>query len=154
MSAIDTEARQAIHFRILESRTFWVSHVNGADKTWQQVQPGIRDLIDSLAEGEIWESRSLYIFNSFATIDHIALMLGSRVRVKDAFVVGSFTHAECRVVGSCDDKAFFDLVPFAKRAYGKPLRRPELSQERTLPTQSPFPEAALECNLALKPEPQ
>jgi hypothetical protein len=119
MSAIDIgDAARAIHFRILEPRTFWISHVKGSDKGWQQVQSGVRELIESLAEGEVWETPSFFVFASFATIDHIALMLRSRSRVKDVFLVGSFTHAECRVVGACDDPAIFDLVPFAKGAYG------------------------------------
>lgn len=128
MSAIDIgDPARAIHFRILEPRTFWISHVKGNDKGWSQVQPGVRELIESLAEGEVWQAPSFYVFASFATIDHIALMLRSRSRVKDVFLVGSFTHAECRVVGACDDPAIFDLVPFAKRAYGA---KPEQAQRR------------------------
>ena len=118
--ALDTQvqapSRNRLGFRVLETRTFWVSHLTSEGNHTSRVARRIRHTIRSLAEGSILETPALYVFNSFATIDHIATELRFQRRVKDGFVIGSFTHSECRFVGWCDDATIRDLVPYAKRA--------------------------------------
>ena len=108
--------RHGLGFRVLEVRTFWVSHLTNEGKGASQVSRSIRNTIRALAEGRVLETPSLYVFESFATIDQIATELRFQRRVKDGFLIGSFMHPECRFVGYCDDAAIQDLVPFAKRA--------------------------------------
>lgn len=103
-------------FRVLNTRTYWVSYLTNEGKGAQKVARGIRDTVRTLAEQGVWETPSFYVFNSYATIDHIATLLRLQRRVKDVFLIGSFTHAECRIVGACEDLSIYDLVPFAKRA--------------------------------------
>ena len=108
--------RNQLGFRVLEMRTYWVSHLNSEGDGDSRVSRRIRNAIRALAEGRVLETPSLYVFDSFATIDHIAMELRFQRRVKDGFIIGSFTHSECRFVGACDETAIQDLVPYAKRA--------------------------------------
>lgn len=110
-----TQLRNRLGFRVLEVRTFWVSHLTNEGRGAAQVSRRIRNTIRELAEGPVLEAPSFYVFESFATIDQIAMELRFQRRVKDGFLIGSFTHSECRFVGFCDDTAILDLVPFAKR---------------------------------------
>jgi len=116
-AALDNAAdgHRPLSHRVLATRTYWVAHLNHDGKGTGAFSRGIREAIRSLAEGEAWEMPSFHVFESYATIDHIALVLRAQRRVKDVFLVGSFTHAECRVVGPCEDARLRELVPFAKR---------------------------------------
>jgi hypothetical protein len=107
---------QRLGFRVLDTRTYWVSHLTNEGKGARKVSRGIRETVRILAEQQAWETSSFYVFDSYASIDHIATMLRLQRRVRDVFLIGSFTHAECRIVGPCEDLLIYDLVPFAKRA--------------------------------------
>jgi hypothetical protein len=126
-------AAGGLNFRVLEPRTFWVSYLSHNGKDDRQILRGVRETIRSLAIGRVWGTSTLRIFESHATIDHIALMLRFDRKVRDVLLIGSFTHAECRVVGQCEDPAIFDLVPFARPAEPAEIRprRRKRHQPRT-----------------------
>ena len=110
------QLRHKLGFRVLEMRTFWVSHLTNEGKGASQVSRRIRNTIRALAEGRVLETPALYVFESFATIDQIATELRFQRRGKDGFLIGSFTHPECRFVGFCDHAVITDLVPLGQRS--------------------------------------
>ena len=115
-SSQNTPKKQSVlNCRVLEARTYWVCHLTSNGRRLSRTSLQIYDEIQSLAEGEVWEEApAFYVFKSFVTIDHIAFVLRAVRRVKDTLVVGSFTHAECRIIGPYKDRRIFDLVPYAK----------------------------------------
>ena len=114
--ATPTGGEPSVSFRVLDTRTFWVSHLTSDGKRKSRTSREISSAIASLADGAVWnEGPSFYVFRSYATIGHIAYILRMQRRVKDILVVGSFTHAECRIVGPYQDPQIFDLLPFAKK---------------------------------------
>lgn len=124
-----TARKKRLGFRVLEMRTFWVSHLTTDGNSI--ISRGLSKAIRTLAEGEVLETPSFYVFQSFATIDRIAFELRWVRRIKDGFLVGSFTHSECRIVGPCDDILIADLVPYAKRlGQGAPNAKPTRRRTR------------------------
>lgn len=111
--------------RVLATRTYWVAHLNHHGKGATGFSRDIREAIRSLAEGDAWEMPAFYVFESYATIDHIALILRAQRRIKDVFLIGSFTHAQCRIVGPCEDARIRELVPFARRTGQMPQPFPD-----------------------------
>lgn len=108
--------KPGVSFRVLDTRTFWVSHLTSDGKRKSRTSREIASAIASLADGSVWnEAPSFYVFRSYATISHIACILRMQRRVKDILVVGSFTHSECRIVGPYQDPQIFELLPFAKK---------------------------------------
>lgn len=112
-------------WRVLDARTYWVSHLTTGGSRSRRVAESIGRTIRSLAQGRTWEQPpTLYVFDSFATIDYIAWCLRSQRKVKDTLLIGSFTHQECRVLGPSRDSRIFELVPFAKSGIGESLSKP------------------------------
>jgi hypothetical protein len=108
---------RSLAHRVLDTRTYWVSHLTNGGPRKSRVSRKIEEAIASLADGPIWHERpTFYVFRSYATIGHIAWTLRTEARLRDVLVVGSFTHAECRIVGPCQDPLLFDLVPFTAKA--------------------------------------
>jgi hypothetical protein len=107
-------------WRVLDARTYWVSHLTDGKSRSRRASDSIGTAIRSLAQGEVWERPpTLHVFSSYATIDYIAWCLKSLRKVKDTLLIGSFTHQECRILGPARDSRIFDLVPFAKPGTGK-----------------------------------
>jgi hypothetical protein len=103
-------------WRVLDARTYWVSHPAGSRRASDSIGKAIR----SLAHGPVWEQApTLYVFNSYATIDYIAWCIKALRKVKDTILIGSFTHQECRILGPDRGSRIFDLVPFARCGIGR-----------------------------------